>query len=197
MSEEKIDTSRRRFLTTATSVLGGIGAVYATVPFVVSWLPSARAYALGAPVEVDVSQLEEGAQLTVEWRGSPVWIVRRTKQVVDKLEVEKNESFLRDPLSDEPQQPEYAKNAFRSIKPEYLVMIGLCTHLGCVPKYKPLAGSVGPDWKGGFYCPCHGSKFDMAGRVYKGVPAPTNLPVPPHQYISDKVILIGEDSKAA
>lgn len=195
MSEEKIDTSRRRFLSTATSVIGGIGAVYAAVPFVVSWLPSAKAQALGAPVEVDVSQLEEGSQLTIEWRGTPVWIVRRPQAVIDRLKQE--QEFLRDPQSNEPQQPEYAKNQMRSIKPEYLVMVGLCTHLGCVPKYRPLAGSVGPDWKGGFYCPCHGSKFDMAGRVYKGVPAPTNLPVPPHKYVSDSVILIGEDSKAA
>lgn len=195
MSEEKIDHSRRRFLSTATTVIGGVGAIYAAAPFVVSWLPSAKAQALGAPVEVDVSQLEEGAQLTIEWRGTPVWIVRRPQNVVDKLK--KPVDFLRDPDSKQPQQPVYATNATRSIKPEYLVMVGLCTHLGCVPKYRPQAGSVGPDWLGGFYCPCHGSKFDMAGRVYKGVPAPTNLPVPPHKYVSDNVILIGEDSKAA
>lgn len=196
MSEETIDRGRRRFLTAATSVIGGVGAAFIATPFIVSWLPSAKAQALGAPVEIDVSQLEEGAQLTVEWRGTPVWIVRRPKEVIDKIQQE-DTSILRDPNSQEPQQPEYAQNIFRSIKPEYLIMVGLCTHLGCVPKFKPLAGSVGPDWKGGFYCPCHGSKFDMSGRVFKGVPAPSNLPVPPHKYVSDKVILIGEDSKAA
>ena len=195
MSEDKVDTGRRRFLTVATSVLGGVGVAYATAPFIASWFPSARAQALGAPVKIDISKLEPGAQITVEWRGQPIWVVRRSNGVVDKLKSLDN--LLRDPHSAQDQQPPYAKNEYRSIKAEYLVLVGICTHLGCVPMYRPDVGSVEPSWPGGFFCPCHGSKFDMAGRVFKGVPAPLNLVVPPYRYESDTVVIIGEDEKAA
>jgi len=194
MSEEKIDRSRRRFLTGATSVIGGVGALYAAVPFVGSWFPTAKAEALGSPVEVNLAKVKLGAQLTVEWRGQPIWIIKRTQQMIDELN--NLETKLRDPLSEEPQQPSYATNTHRSINPEYLVLVGLCTHLGCVPLYRPDAGSVESTWQGGFFCPCHGSKFDLAGRVFKGVPAPTNLVVPPYRYVSDSVVVIGEDEKA-
>jgi len=186
---EPIDTSRRRFLLAATTTLGGIGMACATVPFVASWMPSVRTLAQEGPVEVDVSKLEEGAQLTVEWRGQPVWIIRRTKAMLAKLS--SLDSLLRDPHSLEDQQPKYAKNEYRSIKSEYLVLVGLCTHLGCVPTYRPDIGSIDLQWPGGFFCPCHGSKFDLAGRVFKGVPAPLNLLVPPYSFTQDKVILIG------
>lgn len=190
-----VDLNRRRFLTTATAVVGGIGAACATAPFIQSWLPSARAQAMGAPVEVDVSKLDEGGQLTVEWRGQPIWIIRRTSAMVDGLKA--LDGFLRDPNSADDQQPTYAQNEYRSIKPEYLVLVGICTHLGCVPTYRPDIGGIDADWPGGFYCPCHGSKYDLAGRVYKGVPAPSNLIVPPYRYVSDSVILIGVDGEAA
>jgi len=195
MSDDKVDTSRRRFLTAATSVIGGVGVVYAAAPFIGSWFPSARAQALGAPVKLDVSKLEPGAQLTVEWRGQPVWVINRTKEMVNKLP--SLDEMLRDPNSELDQQPEYAKNEYRSIKPEYLVLVGLCTHLGCVPMYRPEVGSVEPGWPGGFFCPCHGSKFDLAGRVFKGVPAPLNMVVPPYRYLNDTVIIVGENEKAA
>lgn len=186
---EPIDQNRRQFLLAATTALGGIGMACAAVPFVVSWMPSVRTLALEGPVEVDISKLEPGAQLTVEWRGQPVWIIRRTKAALDKLS--SLDSELRDPNSVEDQQPAYAKNAYRSRNAEYLVLVGLCTHLGCVPTYRPDLGSIDAKWPGGFFCPCHGSKFDMAGRVFKGVPAPTNLVVPPYAFVQDKVILIG------
>jgi ubiquinol-cytochrome c reductase iron-sulfur subunit len=195
MSDDKIDTGRRRFLTAATSVIGGIGVAYAAVPFIASWLPSAKAQALGAPVKVDISKLEPGAQLSIEWRGQPVWVINRTQAMLDKLP--QLDKLLRDPESKEDQQPSYATNEYRSIKPEYLVLVGLCTHLGCVPMYRPDVGSIEPTWPGGFFCPCHGSKFDLAGRVFKGVPAPLNLKVPPYRYDSDTVILVGENQKAA
>lgn len=195
MSDDNVDQSRRRFLTAATTVLGGVGVAYAAVPFIASWFPSAKAQALGAPVSIDFSKLESGAQLTVEWRGQPVWVVRRSKEVVDRLS--SVDAMLRDPNSELNQQPPYAKNEYRSIKPEYLVLVGICTHLGCVPIYRPELGSVQPDWPGGFFCPCHGSKFDMAGRVFKGVPAPLNLVVPPYRYQSESVIVVGEDQKAS
>ena len=194
-ASSEVDLDRRRFLTTATTVVGGIGAACAAVPFIESWLPSARAQALGAPVEIDLSKLEEGAQLTVEWRGQPVWIIRRSQAMLDSLA--SLNGLLRDPDSAEAQQPEYAQNAHRSIKPEYLVLVGLCTHLGCVPTYRPDIGGIDAHWPGGFYCPCHGSKYDLAGRVYKGVPAPTNLVVPPYHYLSENVILIGQEGSAA
>jgi ubiquinol-cytochrome c reductase iron-sulfur subunit len=191
-NEQGVDRSRRRFLTAATTVIGGIGAAYMAVPLIGSWEPSARAQAAGAPVEVDISKIEEGQQVTVEWRSKPVWIVRRTQAMLDTLPTLK--SRLRDPNSlVETQQPTYCQNIYRSIKPEYLVAVGICTHLGCVPTYRPDPGSLAVDWPGGFYCPCHGSQFDLSGRVFKGVPAPTNLEIPPYHYVSDTVILVGED----
>ncbi len=199
MSTEGVDKGRRRFLTAATSVVGGVGAVYALTPFVLSMQPSEKAKAAGAPIEADVSKLEPGQMMTVEWRGKPVWIVRRTEQNLNDLPTV--EDKLLDPASDNTaQQPEYAKNAHRSIKPEYSVLVGICTHLGCSPTYRPDIGAAdlgGPDWKGGFFCPCHGSRFDLAGRVYSGVPAPSNLVVPPYKYLSDTRILVGEDGGAA
>lgn len=193
MSSEGVDLKKRNFLTATTAAVGAIGAGFAVVPFIASWNPSARAKALGAPEEADVSKLEEGGLLRVKWRGKVTWVVRRTeKNLADLASLD---GGLADPASEVPQQPEYCKNAHRSIKPEYIVLVGLCTHLGCSPTYRPevAPADLGPDWKGGFFCPCHGSTFDLAGRVYAGVPAPTNLVVPPHSYISDDVILIGVD----
>jgi len=193
MSTEGVDKGKRRFLTAATSVVGGVGVAYAVAPFVISMEPSARAQAAGAPVEADVSKLEPGQKMTVEWRGKPIWIVRRTERMLEDLgAVEGN---LRDPESQVvSQQPQYAQNPVRAIKPEYAVLVGICTHLGCSPTYRPEIApkDLGPDWKGGFFCPCHGSKFDLAGRVYQGVPAPTNLVVPEYKYLSDTRILVGE-----
>lgn len=198
MNQDGVDKGRRRFLTATTAVVGGIGAVYTAVPFLASWKPSAKAQAAGAPVSVDISQLEPGQRITTEWRGRPVWIVRRTQEMLANLK--KLESQLADPNSSMPQQPAYAQNEYRSIKPEYLVVIGICTHLGCSPLYRPEVGAAdlgGDSWLGGFFCPCHGSKFDFAGRVFKGVPAPTNLDIPPYYFISDTLIKIGEDGEAA
>ena len=192
MSTESVDKGKRRFLTAATSVVGAVGVGYALVPFVASMQPSARARAAGAPVEADISKLEPGQMLTVEWRGKPVWIVNRTDQNLKDLP--SLDGVLADPNSDIPQQPEYATNASRAIKDKYAVLVGICTHLGCSPTYRPDIGAAdlgGADWKGGFFCPCHGSKFDLAGRVYAGVPAPTNLEVPPYKYLSDSKILVG------
>lgn len=188
-----IDESRRQFLVTGTCVLGGVGAACALSPFISSWLPSAKAIAAGAPVEVDLSKLEPGQQATVEWRGRPVWIIRRTPEMLKHLD--EDESYLRDPDSIVDQQPSYAKNKYRSIHPEYLVLVGICTHLGCSPKYMPTPHALGPYWPGGFYCPCHGSTFDLAGRVFKGVPAPINLEVPPYRFKSEHVIVIGEEAE--
>jgi ubiquinol-cytochrome c reductase iron-sulfur subunit len=192
------DGSKRRFLLAATSVVGGVGAIAAAVPFLSSMSPSARARAAGAPVEVDVSKLEPGMMITVEWRGRPVWIIHRTREMLDNLP--KMDERVADPLSRQSEQPEYAANETRARNPEYLVLVGICTHLGCSPSEKLKAGpdsGLGDDWLGGFYCPCHGSKFDLAGRVLKGMPAPTNLSVPPYQFITDTRLLIGEDSKGA
>ncbi len=197
MSSEGVDKSRRRFLTVATSVVGAVGAVYTAVPFVLSMEPSARAQAAGAPVEADISKLEPGQLMRVKWRGKPVWIVRRTKAMLDALPT--LDGMLRDPKSEEPQQPPYAKNEYRSIKPEILVLVGICTHLGCSPTYRPdvAPDDLGPQWKGGFFCPCHGSRFDLAGRVFKGVPAQLNLVVPPYRFLSDTRILVGDDKGVA
>jgi ubiquinol-cytochrome c reductase iron-sulfur subunit len=196
MSEE-VDQSRRHFLGVATGVTAGVGAVFAAVPFVAYWKPSARAQALGAPVEVDISKLDPGAMVKVEWRGKPVWVLHRTPTMIDSINANVDE--LRDPDSEQPQQPDYARNEYRSIRPEILIMVGSCTHLGCAPieRFDVAPSDLGPSWKGGFYCPCHGSKFDLSGRVFAGVPAPLNLLVPPHRYIDDSVILIGSDSGAA
>ncbi len=197
MSGEGVDLKRRRILTAAATVVGAVGAGFVAVPFVSSMLPSERAKAAGAPVEADFSKLEEGQMLRIEWRGKPVWLVRRTQEMLDALP--SLDSHLRDPESLEDQQPEYARNPYRSLKPEILVLVGICTHLGCSPSFVPEAvpQPYEPDWKGGFFCPCHGSKFDLAGRVYTGVPAPLNLEVPPYKYISETLLLIGDDKGAA
>ena len=188
---EEVDTGRRHFLTFATVATGAVGAAFVAVPFLASWRPSARAKAMGAPVEVDISKLEPGAMVKVEWRGKAIFVVNRTPQMLAQLEGV--DARLRDPGSDESEQPEFAKNAARAMKPEYLVLVGVCTHLGCAPLDKFTQGdvTVAADWPGGFFCPCHGSKFDMSGRVFKDVPAPTNLPVPPYRFLSDTRILIG------
>ena len=190
---EETDNERRRMLTTVTTGVGLVGAGALAVPFVASMAPSARAKAAGAPVEVDISRLSEGQMLAVEWRGKPVWIIRRTPEMLEDL------AQIREKLSDpdsevETQQPAYAKNKYRSIKPEVLVVLGVCTHLGCAPTKKfeqGKASGVSDDWVGGFFCPCHGSSFDLAGRVYRNVPAPTNLEVPPYSFLSDDRVLIG------
>lgn len=191
MSNDGVNTSRRTFLVGATCGVAAVGAVGVAVPFVKSWQPSARAKNAGAAVKIDISKIEVGGRMVVEWRGQPVWVVRRTETMLTSLP--KLDGELADPASEADQQPEYAKNASRSIKPEYLVLIGTCTHLGCSPSYNPNpAVEVGLEF-GGFFCPCHGSKFDFAGRVYKGVPAPTNLVVPPHSYLSDTVVIVGSE----
>ncbi|HQT00132.1 MAG: ubiquinol-cytochrome c reductase iron-sulfur subunit [Hydrogenophilales bacterium 16-64-46] len=194
---QKVDTGKRKFLIAATSAVGGVAAAGVAIPLVMSMLPSARAKAAGAPVEVDISKVEPGMLLTVEWRGKPVWIVNRTKEMLDTLP--KHDGQLVDPTSEMPQQPAYCKNATRSIKPEFLVAVGICTHLGCSPTYRKDVGAadLGADWPGGFFCPCHGSRFDLAARVFKGVPAPTNLVIPPHQYLGDAKLLVGVDAKGA
>ena len=189
MGKEEVDKGRRRFLIAATGVAGGIGLAGAAVPFASSWLPSEKTQAAGAPVEVDVSKLEPGQKMTVEWRGKPIWILRRTQASIDSLA--EHIKHLRDPSSEVEQQPQYARNHHRSIKPEFLVLIGLCTHLGCVPAYQPTIGEFGPDWVGGFFCPCHGSTFDLAGRVFQGVPAPINLEVPPYKFTDEHILVIG------
>lgn len=189
-----VSQNRRRFLTAATTVVGGAGVAAAVVPFLTALAPSAKTKAVGGAVEVDVSGLAPGDKVTVKWRGKPVWILRRSKDAL--AELGDMDDKLRDPGSAIDRQPEYAKNEYRSINPEYLVVIGLCTHLGCSPNYlaRNTEHDFGADWKGGFFCPCHGSKFDLAGRVFKDVPAPSNLVVPKHQFISESVILIGDDS---
>jgi len=201
MAEQGVNNGRRRFLTTTTAVVGGAGAIFAAVPFVKSWQPSARAKLAGAPVEIDISKLEPGQRLIGQWRGQPVWIVRRTPETLEQLK--SLEGRLQDPKSLQPQQPVYVVDAahpeYRSIKPEVLVLVGICTHLGCSPMFKPelVAQPFDPEWKGGFFCPCHGSKFDLAGRVYAGVPAPTNLKVPPYKFLDDNHIMIGVDPDKA
>ncbi len=199
MSDSSVDSSKRTWLIASTCA-GAVGGVATAIPFVSTFQPSERAKAAGAAVEADISALQPGEKMVVEWRGKPVWIVRRTKEQLADLK--SIDSQLADPASARnPDEftPEYARNEWRSIKPEYLVAVGICTHLGCSPTDKFATGaqpSLPDDWKGGFFCPCHGSTFDMAGRVYKNKPAPDNLPVPPHMYLSDTKILIGEDKKA-
>ncbi len=191
MSSDEVDKNRRRFLTAGTVVVGGAGTLVAVWPFLSSWNPSARAKTAGAPVEADISKMQPGQLLIFKWRGKPVWVLRRDQKALDSLD--KVVDDLRDPESDQSIQPEYAHNKYRSRDPEYLIMEGICTHLGCSPKYRP---EVSADFQGGFFCPCHGSKFDFAGRVYQGVPAPTNLTVPPYYFLSDGLVLIGEDGVA-
>lgn len=193
MIEDGIDKGRRRFLTTTATVVGGVGAVATAVPFVSTLMPSERTKALGAPVEVNISDILPGEMKRVEWQGKAVFILRRDEEALASLSV--LDTRVSDPDSVEDQQPEYTRNQHRSIKPEYLIVLGWCTHLGCSPTYfKKGEYPEFEDWQGGFFCPCHGSQFDLAGRVFKGVPAPSNLIVPPHQYLSEFVVLIGEDS---
>ncbi|NAW35167.1 ubiquinol-cytochrome c reductase iron-sulfur subunit [Halomonas alimentaria] len=199
MADNGVNKGRRRFLVGATTVVGGVGAVGVAVPFVASWQPSARARAAGAPVKADVSKLEPGQRMVVEWRGKPVWVVYRTPEMVERTEGF-DASRLADPDSEVPQQPAYVTGPLRAIKPELGVYIGICTHLGCSPLFRPEpdADDVGTDdWPGGYFCPCHGSRFDLAGRVFRGVPAPTNLEVPPYRFESDDIIVVGEDEETA
>ena len=197
--EERLENhGRRRFLTATTAVVGAVGVGFVAVPFIKSWNPSAKAKLAGAPITADISALAAGTRMVLEWRGQPIWIVKRTKQMLDVLPT--LDVRLRDPKSTNlDQQPEYAKNEFRSIKPEISVLVGLCTHLGCSPELvaeiKP--EPFDPNWKGGYFCPCHKSRFDMAGRVFDGVPAPINLLVPPHHYENDTTIVIGVDPSNA
>lgn len=197
MSNQGVDPGRRRFLTLTTSVVGGAGVAAAAWPFLASLRPSERAKALGAPVKVDISTAEPGQRVTVAWRGKPVWVIKRTPEMLASLKAVNGE--LRDPESKEKQQPDYVTGEARAVKPEVLVMVGSCTHLGCSPAFRPdhPAPDIDPNWQGGFYCPCHGSKFDLSGRVYKGVPAPLNLAVPPYRFESDSLIVVGEDPKGA
>jgi len=193
MSDNTVDEKRRKFLVRATTAMGVVGAAVAAVPFISSMLPSAKAEAKGGPVKIKVGEMKPGDQITVIWRGRPVWIIARSQKALDVLPTLTN--VLRDPNSDVPQQPTYARNVYRSIKPKILVLVGVCTHLGCTPTFRPVPKSLEPSWPGGFYCSCHGSKFDLAGRVYKRVPAPVNLEVPPYVYLNDDEILIGVSKK--
>ena len=193
MNQKGVDQSKRQFLTSALSVVGAVGTGYLAVPFLSQMRPSAKAMAAGAPVEIDISKMETGQLVRAAWRGKPVWVLNRTPEVLATLST--LDSKLADPQSFSSSQPESSKNSFRSIKPEIFVAVGLCTHLGCSPTFRPeiAPNDLGEEWKGGFFCPCHGSWFDLAGRVYRGVPAPTNLEVPPYRYITDTLIKIGEE----
>jgi ubiquinol-cytochrome c reductase iron-sulfur subunit len=197
MSEVKtinaVNLKRRQILTGATGVVGAVCAAFVAVPFVGSWQPSEKAKAAGAPVDADISALQPGQMMTLSWRGKPVWIVRRTTEMLAMLPTLNDN--LRDPESNESVQPDYCKNPARAINEEYLVVVGICTHLGCAPLYRPALNSpdMAANWRGGFFCPCHGSSFDLAGRVFKSVPAPSNLEIPPHNYLSATVIRVGED----
>lgn len=191
---DKVDEKRREFLLKATTCMGAVGIAAAAVPFITSMLPTINAEAAAGPAKIDISKMKPGDQLTVLWRGKPIWIVKRTQEELDKLPSLDDE--LRDPHSKVDQQPAYARNGYRSIKPEFLVLVGVCTHLGCVPTYRPEPGSVTTNWQGGFFCTCHGSKFDLAGRVFKDVPAPINLEVPAYSFLDDNTILIGVNPHA-
>ncbi|PLW69976.1 ubiquinol-cytochrome c reductase iron-sulfur subunit [Pseudohalioglobus lutimaris] len=198
MSSDGVNSGRRKFLTAATSVVGVAGVVGVAVPFLGSWNPSAKAKAAGAPVKADVSKLEPGQMVVVEWRGQPVYVMHRTEAQLEDLP--KLDGSLKDPESAISEQPDYITGIARSLRPELLVVVGLCTHLGCAPKFRPEVGAAdlgGDAWLGGFFCPCHGSKFDLSGRVYSGVPASTNLVVPPYSFEGDNVLVIGVDAEAA
>lgn len=197
MKNGDVSHGRRRFLVGATAAVGGVGIVGAAVPFVASWNPSAKAEAAGAPVTVNIEKVEPGQQITVAWRGKPVWIIRRTQEMLDNIE--KLSDQVKDPQSESEQQPAYAQDVFRSIKPEIAVLVGLCTHLGCVPTYRPeiAPSDLGKEWLGGLFCPCHGSRYDLAGRVYDAQPAPLNLEVPPYRYDDDTTITLGLDPEVA
>ena len=197
MADDTLDRGKRRFLVRATSYVSAVGVVCTATPFVMSLFPSERAKAAGAPVDVDIAKLEPGQKIDIEWRGKVVWVINRTPAMLGSLP--KLDPKLADPNSNVSQQPANCKNEHRSIKDNVLVMIGICTHLGCSPTYRPEVGpaALGPDGLGGFFCPCHQSKFDLAGRVFRGVPAPTNMTVPPHRYLSDSRIRVGEETKAS
>jgi len=197
-SDDQVDQKKRRILIGTAAAMSGVGIAYVAAPFIMSMDPSAKAQAAGAPVEVDISKMQFGQLLTVKWRGKPVWILRRSEEMLANLKAMHDQ--LRDPESKETsQQPAYIKHYYRSIKPEYMVMIGICTHLGCSPTYRPeiAPADLGAQWKGGFFCPCHGSRYDLSGRVFTGVPAPFNLVVPPYRYVTDTRILIGVDPERA
>ena len=194
-NDEPINHGRRRVLTALTCAVGAAGAAGVAVPFLGSWNPSAKAKAAGAPVKIDLSKLEPGGLITEEWRGKPVFILRRTEEALAAMDTLTNQ--LSDPDSDKSLQPDYTKNETRARKPEFMIMLGVCTHLGCAPKHRPAVGDLDASWKGGFFCPCHGSRFDLAGRVYKSMPAPTNLEIPPHSYESDTVVVIGVDEETS
>ena len=199
MTTEDVNDGRRRFLVAATSAVGVAGAVAIAVPFLGSWNPSASAKAAGAPVKADISKIDPGAMIIVEWRGKPVYVVHRTQEQIERLDTV--DEYLRDPESAvESQQPDYVTSKGRSLRPDLLVIEGLCTHLGCAPTFRPEVGAAdlgGDCWAGGFFCPCHGSRFDLAGRVFSGVPAPTNLVVPPHSFEGDNILVVGVDTEAA
>jgi len=198
MSSDGVNSGRRKFLTAATSAVGVAGAVGIAVPFVGSWNPSAKAKAAGAPVKADIGKLEPGQMVVVEWRGKPVYVLNRTEDQLADLASLNDQ--LKDPESANSEQPAYIQGIDRSIRPELLVVVGLCTHLGCAPKFRPEVGAAdlgGQDWRGGFFCPCHGSKFDLSGRVYAGVPASANLEVPPYSFEGDNILIIGVDTEAA
>ena len=197
VADEAVDLSRRKFLTNATIATGAVGAVFVAVPFVESWTPSERARALGAPTELDVTKIDPGQMTIVTWRRQPIYVVRRTPEMVKHLEG--HDGDLKDPGSLESKQPDYAKNVQRSRTAEYLVLIGTCTHLGCLPKqrFEAASAEMGPTWPGGYFCPCHGSRFDLAGRVFKGSPASVNLVVPPYEYPNEKTLRVGADEKGA
>ena len=196
MSNDGVNAGRRRFLVAATSVVGAAGAAGAAIPVLGSWNPSAKAKAAGAPVRVNIGKIDPGQQIVAEWRGQPVFVLHRTPEIMQGLK--KIQADLADPESKESDQPAYVDDAERSIKPEVLIVLGVCTHLGCAPTFRPevAPADLGPEWVGGYFCACHGSRYDLAGRVYKGQPAPLNLPVPPHSYETDSVILIGVDEEA-
>ena len=197
MSNDGVNVGRRRFLVAATSVVGAVGTAGAAIPFLGSWAPSAKAKAAGAPVRVNISKVEPGQQVVAEWRGQPVFVVHRTPEIMAGLET--LEPTLADPDSKESEQPSYVDPKHRSIRPEILIVIGLCTHLGCAPTFRPevAPADLGPDWIGGYFCACHGSRYDLAGRVYKAQPAPLNLPVPPYSYETDDVVIVGIDEETA
>ena len=197
MDNSNVDKGRRRFLTAAATVVGGAGAAAGAVPFIATMTPSEKTKAIGAPVEVDISKLKPGERMIQKWQGKPVWILRRTQEMLDDIALQ--DEAVSDPASEASSQPEYARNEYRAREDEYLVVIGICTHLGCSPTFVLKDGDNSPvvDWKGGFFCPCHGSRFDLAGRVFKGAPAGTNMEIPPYYFISDSLLLIGENGVAA
>jgi ubiquinol-cytochrome c reductase iron-sulfur subunit len=194
---EAATQTRRDFIVTLAGGMAAVGAATAAWPLIDSMNPSADVLASGSPLDVDISQVEMGSQTVAPWRGMPIFIARRTPQELKVLQESRDTALLRDPNSNELQQPNYAKNWHRSIKPDYLVVVGICTHLGCIPSFEPKPGELAAGWLGGYFCPCHGSKYDLSGRVYKGVPAPYNLPVPPYRFVSDTVIRVGENPKGS